>query len=382
MKKKRTVLVTGGCGFIGANFVRLLLANHPGWRLINLDKLTYAGNLQNLEGIEENQQYRFVKGDICDATLIERLFEEEQIDSVVHFAAESHVDRSITGPAAFIQTNIIGTFTLLEAARKYWLGSSRQGREPRFLHVSTDEVYGSLGETGMFTESTPFDPRSPYSASKASSDHLVQAYFHTYGLPVLITNCSNNYGPYQFPEKLIPLVFHNSMTGRTLPVYGDGKNVRDWLYVLDHCEAIVEVLRRGNPGENYNIGGNNEKQNIEVVTLICDTLDRKLGLPESGEPRRKLITYVKDRLGHDRRYAIDACYMEEQFDWKPKVSFEEGIEKTVDWYLANQDWVNSVINGSYRKYYAKMYGEQKTEDRRQRTENRGQKNEDKPYGNS
>lgn len=356
METGRRILVTGGCGFIGANFVRLLLKDHPQWRVINVDKLTYAGNLQNLAGIEEGDHYRFVKADICDSRKMEELFLEEQIDSVVHFAAESHVDRSITGPAAFIQTNIVGTFTLLEAARKSWLTGSWKGQDPCFLHVSTDEVYGSLGETGMFTETTPFDPRSPYSASKASSDHLVNAYFHTYDLPVLITNCSNNYGPYQFPEKLIPLIFHNSMTGKQLPVYGDGKNVRDWLYVKDHCEAIVEVLNKGRAGQSYNIGGNNEKQNLEVVTLICDTLDRKLGLPASGEPRRSLITFVKDRLGHDRRYAIDASYIKEQLGWEPKITFEQGIEKTVDWYLANQEWVESVIDGSYREYYEEMYG--------------------------
>ncbi|MCF8055725.1 MAG: dTDP-glucose 4,6-dehydratase [Desulfocapsa sp.] len=355
MEIERRVLVTGGCGFIGANFVRLLLEEHPTWRVINLDKLTYAGNLQNLTGIEEGECYRFVKEDICDAPAMDELFAAERIDSVVHFAAESHVDRSITGPAAFIQTNIVGTFSLLEAARKSWLGESWHGNDPRFLHVSTDEVYGSLGETGMFTETTPFDPRSPYSASKASSDHLVNAYFHTYGLPILITNCSNNYGPYQFPEKLIPLVFHNAMTGKALPIYGDGKYVRDWLYVKDHCEAIVEVLTKGNIGQSYNIGGNNEKQNLEVVTLICDTLDKKLGLPESGEPRRSLIRFVKDRLGHDRRYAIDASFIKEQLGWEPKVTFEVGVEKTVDWYLANQDWVASVIDGSYREYYKKMY---------------------------
>jgi dTDP-glucose 4,6-dehydratase len=355
MEIERRVLVTGGCGFIGANFVRLLLEDHPTWRVINLDKLTYAGNLENLSGIEEGERYRFVKADICDAAAMEELFSAEQIDSVVHFAAESHVDRSITGPAAFIQTNIVGTFTLLDAARKSWLGGEWQGNDPRFLHVSTDEVYGSLGDSGLFTETTPFDPRSPYSASKASSDHLVNAYLHTYELPVLVTNCSNNYGPYQFPEKLIPLIFHNSMTGKSLPIYGDGKYVRDWLYVKDHCEAIVEVLTKGKIGQSYNIGGNNEKQNLEVVTLICDTLDKKLGLPESGDPRRNLITFVKDRLGHDRRYAIDASFIKAQLGWEPKVTFEEGIEKTVDWYLANQDWVASVIDGSYREYYKKMY---------------------------
>ncbi len=356
IETKRRILVTGGCGFIGANFVRLVLDEYPDWRVINLDKLTYAGNLQNLEGVEESEQYRFVKADICNSEEMEKLFAEEEIDFVVHFAAESHVDRSITGPADFIQTNIVGTFTLLEAARKTWLGGEWKGNDPRFLHVSTDEVYGSLGDTGMFTETTPFDPRSPYSASKASSDHLVNAYLHTYGLPVVITNCSNNYGPYQFPEKLIPLVFHNAMNGKELPIYGDGKYVRDWLYVKDHCEAIAEVLIKGKNGQSYNIGGNNEKQNLEVVTLICDTLDAKNGLPESGEARRNLITFVKDRPGHDRRYAIDASFIKEQLGWEPKVTFEVGIEKTVDWYLDNQDWVESVIDGSYQKYYEKMYG--------------------------
>jgi dTDP-glucose 4,6-dehydratase len=346
--RARKILVTGGCGFIGANFVRLLLEKHPSWRVINLDKLTYAGNLHNLAGIEESDQYRFVKADICDAPAMEKLFVEEQIDSVVHFAAESHVDRSITGPAAFIQTNIVGTFSLLEAARKTWLDGSWKGNEPCFLHVSTDEVYGSLGETGMFTETTSFDPRSPYSASKASSDHLVNAYFHTYGMPILITNCSNNYGPYQFPEKLIPLIFHNSMNGKALPIYGDGKYVRDWLYVKDHCEAIVEVLNKGKAGQSYNIGGNNEKQNLEVVTLICDTLDKKVGLPKSGEPRKNLMVSVEDRLGHDRRYAIDASFIKEHIGWEPKITFGVGIEKTVDWYLANQAWVDAIIDGSYR----------------------------------
>lgn len=357
MKNTRTVLVTGGCGFIGANFVRLLHADYPQWRIINLDKLTYAGNLQNLDGISESDRYRMVKADICDAEHVENIFKEEKVDTVVHFAAESHVDRSITGPADFIRTNIVGTFTLLEAARKYWFSEdTAESEDYCFLHVSTDEVYGSLGETGFFTETTPFDPRSPYSASKASSDHLASAYFHTYGLPVRITNCSNNYGPYQFPEKLIPLVFNNSMHGRELPVYGDGKNIRDWLYVVDHCEAIVEVIKKGVAGKSYNIGGNNEKQNIEVVTTICDLLDGKLGPLANGQPRRSLITYVKDRLGHDRRYAIDATRIREEIGWEPKVSFEAGIAKTLDWYLDNQEWVNSIVDGSYQMYYAKMYG--------------------------
>lgn len=355
MKNRRNVLVTGGCGFIGANFVRLLNTSCPDWRVINLDKLTYAGNLKNLEGVEEGERYRFVKGDICDTSLITQLFIEEKLDTVVHFAAESHVDRSITGPAEFIQTNIVGTFTLLEAARQAWLEGGNKVEQACFLHVSTDEVYGSLGETGYFTEETPFDPRSPYSASKASSDHLASAYFHTYGLPIRITNCSNNYGPYQFPEKLIPLIFNNSSHGKPLPVYGDGKNVRDWLYVQDHCEAIVEVLNRGENGHCYNIGGNNEKQNIEVVTLVCDLLDQKLGLLSSGDPRRSLITYVTDRLGHDRRYAIDATKISTQLGWQPKMTFEQGIEKTIDWYLSNRAWVDEIVNGAYRNYYKTMY---------------------------
>ena len=347
--------MTGGCGFIGANFVRLLHRVRPEWKVINLDSLTYAGNLNNLAGID-GDNYRFVKEDICNSAAISQLFRDEQIDMVVHFAAESHVDRSITGPAAFIETNIQGTFILLEAARKTWLGGLWDGPSPCFLHVSTDEVYGSLGDTGFFTETTAYDPRSPYSASKASSDHLVNAYFHTYGLPARITNCSNNYGPYQFPEKLIPLTLNNAMHGRSLPVYGDGLNIRDWLFVEDHCEAILEVMEHGKNGESYNIGGNNEKHNIEVVNLICDTLDRKVGLMPSGQPRRSLITYVKDRLGHDRRYAIDARKIKEQLGWQPKMTFERGIELTIDWYLSNQQWVASVVDGSYMEYYTKMYG--------------------------
>lgn len=353
----RNILVTGGCGFIGANFVHLIRSTEPQWRIINLDKLTYAGNLNNLDGIEEGYFYRFVKGDICDSSFVEALFVEEKIDTVVHFAAESHVDRSITGPADFIQTNILGTFTLLEAARKSWIESNFLSAAACFLHVSTDEVYGSLGQTGFFTERTPFDPRSPYSASKASSDHLVNAYFHTYDLPVRITNCSNNYGPYQFPEKLIPLVFNNALNEKALPVYGDGKNVRDWLFVQDHCEAIVEVVKKGENGQCYNIGGNNEKQNLEVVTLVCDLLDKKLGRLSSGQPRTSLITFVKDRLGHDRRYAIDATKISEQLGWQPKMTFEEGIEKTIDWYLENRSWVDNIVNGAYLNYYKKMYQE-------------------------
>ncbi len=352
----KRLLVTGGCGFIGSNFVRLALQQLPDCRLVNLDKLTYAGNHENLKDIANDPRYRFVKGDITDGTLLEKLFAEEQIDTVIHFAAESHVDRSITGPAEFIQTNIVGTFTLLEAARKYWLADNKDSSQCRFLHVSTDEVYGSLGDTGYFTEETPYDPRSPYSSSKASSDHLVNAYFHTYGLPILMTNCSNNYGPYHFPEKLIPLILNNALNGKDLPVYGDGKNVRDWLYVVDHCEAILTVVLNGTIGETYNVGGNNEKQNIEIVTTICDLLDQKVGLLPDGEARRTLIRYVTDRPGHDRRYAIDASKIKKELGWSPAVTFEEGILKTVDWYLDNPEWISAVLDGSYQNYYEEMYG--------------------------
>jgi len=342
----KTVLVTGGCGFIGANFIRLLLTEQHQWRVINLDKLTYAGNLQNLEDVSDNSNYRFIHGDICNQSLLDKLFEEEEIDTVVHFAAESHVDRSITGPSEFIRTNITGTFSLLEAAKKYWLEQGKKKAHCRFLHVSTDEVYGSLGETGFFTEQTSYTPRSPYSASKASSDHLVRAYFHTFGLPILITNCSNNYGPYQFPEKLIPLVLNNVKQGKELPVYGDGGNVRDWLYVQDHCEAIIRVLEQGTTGESYNIGGHNEKNNLEIVELLCDMLDIKLGLLPTAEPRRSLITFVKDRPGHDRRYAIDASKIDRELGGTPKCTFEQGIEQTVNWYLTHQAWIGAVIDGS------------------------------------
>ncbi|OQX08896.1 MAG: dTDP-glucose 4,6-dehydratase [Desulfobulbaceae bacterium A2] len=349
---ERRVLVTGGCGFIGVNFVRLVLARRPDWRVINLDKLTYAGNLASLEDVADHPHHRFVHGDICDAALLDRLFAEEQIDLVVHFAAESHVDRSILGPADFISTNVVGTFTLLEAARRHWPEPGGQ----RFLHISTDEVFGSLGASGYFTEETPYDPRSPYSASKASSDHLVRAYHHTYGLPTLITNCSNNYGPYQFPEKLIPLIFRNALQGQPLPVYGDGLNVRDWLYVEDHCAAVLLALEQGRPGQSYNIGGNNEKTNLEVVGLICDLLDRKAAPLAGGVPRRSLITHVRDRLGHDRRYAIDAAKIRRELGWNPATSFAQGIERTVDWYLGHSPWLDSVIDGSYQRYYETMYG--------------------------
>ncbi|MGE4546018.1 MAG: dTDP-glucose 4,6-dehydratase [Pedobacter sp.] len=351
----QNILVTGGSGFIGANFIRLALKSLTDCRIINIDKLTYAGNPANLSDIEEDFRYRFVQSDICDWNLIDSVFSEEQINTVVHFAAESHVDRSIDGPTEFIRTNIVGTFTLLEAARAAWLGQGRDASDCRFLHVSTDEVYGTLGDTGLFTETTPYDPRSPYSASKASSDHLASAYQHTYGLPVIITNCSNNYGPYQFPEKLIPLIINNALLGKDLPVYGDGKNIRDWLYVGDHCQAILTALQKGQVGRTYNVGGNSEKQNIEVVRLICDLLDEMAAPLDSGKSRQELIRFVTDRPGHDRRYAIDASRIRDELGWEPAMTFEEGIRKTVQWYLENRQWSKSILDGSYQQYYEQMY---------------------------
>lgn len=347
----RTILVTGGAGFIGANFVHYWLASHPEDRLVNLDALTYAGNLDNLAGLESNDQYRFVQGSIGDRALLETLFSEEGVGVVVNFAAESHVDRSISGPDAFMQTNILGTFALLEAARTAW-GDRRDSC--RFLHVSTDEVYGSLETTDpAFTETTAFAPNSPYSAAKAASDHLVRAWHHTYGLPTLTTNCSNNYGPYQFPEKLIPLVIINALEGKQLPVYGDGMNIRDWLYVEDHCRGIERVLDGGEPGEVYNIGGCNEWTNIDVVKCVCRTLDE---LAPGDLPREKLIKYVKDRPGHDRRYAIDSSKLMNALDWAPKYQFEAGIRRTVQWYLENSAWVKRARSGEYRDYYQHQYG--------------------------
>jgi len=359
----RKVLITGGAGFIGSNFVLHLSKAAPDARLVVLDKLTYAGNLENLKTLSEGANYRFVRGDINDARLVEGLFAEEGIDTVVNFAAESHVDRSILGPKDFVETNILGTFTLLEAARKHWLALEGGAEGKRFLHVSTDEVYGSLGATGLFTETTAYRPNSPYAASKASSDHLVRAYCHTYGLPAVTTNCSNNYGPYQFPEKLIPLMVINALKGAPLPVYGDGQNVRDWLFVEDHCKAIALVLREGRTGETYNVGGRNEKKNIDIVRTICSLIDERAAkdgrlrqeFPFEGS-RASLIHFVKDRPGHDRRYAIDCTKMENELGWTPGHVFEEGIRKTVDWYIDNRQWWERIISGEYTEYYGLQYG--------------------------
>ena len=348
----KTLFVTGGAGFIGSNFV--LQAVAAGDTVINLDALTYAGNLENLASLSGNPKHEFVQGDIADPALIAWLLAEHKPDAVVHFAAESHVDRSILGPEVFLKTNVFGTFVLLQAALDYWRSLEHEARENfRFLHVSTDEVYGSLAPSDpAFREDTPYQPNSPYSASKAGSDHLVRAWFHTYGLPVLTTNCSNNYGPFQFPEKLIPLMIHNALAGKSLPVYGDGLNVRDWLYVEDHCEAIMTVLEGGRVGETYNVGGLNEQTNISVVTTLCAILDR---LKPSSAPHAPLITYVKDRPGHDRRYAIDCAKIHAELNWQPRESFETGLEKTVAWYLANQPWVEHVTSGAYRNWVDKNY---------------------------
>jgi dTDP-glucose 4,6-dehydratase len=353
------ILVTGGCGFIGSNFVRRVLTGTDHIHVINLDLLTYAGNLANLADVQKDfpERYRFIRGDISDKELVQRIFKTSPIDGVVHFAAESHVDRSILGPEAFVQTNICGTFNLLETCRRFWLSSPRETlQEKRFLHISTDEVYGSLGSAGYFTEHTPYDPSSPYSATKAASDHLARAYFRTYGLPTLITNCSNNYGPYQFPEKLIPLMITNAVNGLELPVYGDGGNVRDWLHVEDHCAALQVVLEKGIPGESYNIGGLCEKKNLDLVHFICDFLDERLG-PFKGLPRRTLIRFVTDRLGHDRRYAMDASKITKELGWHSATPFEQGLRQTIEWYLANPDWVEAILDGSYMNYYKKQYGE-------------------------
>lgn len=346
----KTLLITGGAGFIGSHVVRLFVNKYPDYRIVNLDVLTYAGNLENLKDIEDAPNYAFVKADICDAEAMSKLFADWKFDGVIHLAAESHVDRSITDPNAFIMTNVMGTANLLNAARTSWKDNF-DGK--CFYHVSTDEVYGSLGDTGFFLETTPYDPQSPYSASKAASDHIVRAYGNTYGLPFVISNCSNNYGPNQFPEKLIPLFINNIRNSKPLPVYGDGKYTRDWLYVVDHARAIDNVYHKGRNGETYNIGGFNEWQNIELVKLMCREVDKQLGNP--GGTAEKLITYVKDRPGHDRRYAIDANKIKNELGWQPSVTFEQGLAKTVEWYLQNEEWLNHVTTGDYQKYYQEQY---------------------------
>jgi dTDP-glucose 4,6-dehydratase len=347
---KKTLVITGGAGFIGSHVVRLFVNKYPDYDIINLDALTYAGNLENLTDVQDKPNYRFVKGDITDTAFINELFQTNQVDGVVHLAAESHVDRSILDPMAFIYTNIIGTVTLLNAAKAAWAGNY-EGK--LFYHVSTDEVYGSLGETGYFTEETRYDPHSPYSASKASSDHMVRAYHDTYGIPVVISNCSNNYGSHHFPEKLIPLFINNIRNNKPLPVYGNGQNTRDWLWVNDHARAIDVIFHKGKVGDTYNIGGFNEWKNLDLVKLLCRIMDNKLGRAE-GESE-KLITYVKDRAGHDLRYAIDSSKLKSELGWEPSVQFEEGLEKTVDWYLANQPWLDHVTSGAYKAYYETQY---------------------------
>ena len=351
-----TVLVTGGAGFIGSNFVHAWLAQHDEV-LVNLDKLTYAGNLRNLRALAGDRRHHFVQGDIGDTTLVSQLLATHQPRAVLHFAAESHVDRSIHGPMDFIQTNVVGTFKLLESVRAYWAGLDDQAKQDfRFLHVSTDEVYGSLApDAPAFSETNLYEPNSPYSASKAASDHLVRAWHHTYGLPVLTTNCSNNYGPYHFPEKLIPLVIHNALADKPLPIYGDGQQVRDWLYVEDHCKALMRVLQDGRLGETYNVGGWNEKPNIEVVRTLCSLLD-ELQPRDDGQSYATQMTFVKDRLGHDRRYAIDARKLERELGWRPEETFESGLRKTVQWYLGHGDWVEEVTSGSYRAWIGQNYG--------------------------
>jgi dTDP-glucose 4,6-dehydratase len=352
--------VTGGAGFIGTNFVRYVLGERPGWHIVDLDLLTYAGNPKNFEDLDpgEGARHRLIQGDIRDGALLESLFSRHGFSGVVHFAAESHVDRSILGPENFVETNVLGTFRLLDASLRAWEARGRP-ETFRFLHISTDEVYGSLGPTGAFTEESRYDPSSPYSASKAASDHLVKAYFRTYGLPTLITNCSNNFGPYQFPEKLIPLMILNAVECKPLPVYGDGRNVRDWLFVLDHCEAILRAFEKGIPGETYNIGGGAERENLEVVRLICDGVDKRLGR-QQGESRSRLIRHVPDRPGHDRRYAIDASKIRHQLGWAPAHRFEEALELTVDWYLGHKGWVDSVSTGEYRQWIRQNYEERES----------------------
>lgn len=344
------ILITGGAGFIGSHVVRLMVNKYPNYSIYNLDKLTYAGNLENLKDLEGKPNYHFIKGDITDVSFTDKLFSENDFDSVIHLAAESHVDRSISHPLEFVMTNVVGTVALLNAAKKAW---QRNYDKKRFYHVSTDEVYGSLGTSGLFSETTKYDPHSPYSASKASSDHFVRAYHDTYGLDIVISNCSNNYGTHQFPEKLIPLLIHNIRNSQPLPVYGKGENIRDWLFVEDHALAIDLILHKGKSGETYNIGASNEWKNIDLIRFLCKTMDVKMGR-EIGTSER-LITFVKDRAGHDLRYAIDASKMKNELGWKPSVSFEEGLEKTVDWYMKNRSWMERVTSGEYQKYYENQY---------------------------
>jgi len=350
MEFSKTIGITGGAGFIGSHVVRFLLKKYPFYRIVNIDALTYAGNLENLKDVDKLPNYIFEQADICDAERIDALFKNYGFNAIIHLAAESHVDRSIMDPLAFVRTNVVGTGILLNACRTYWGG---EFKDKLFYHVSTDEVYGSLGPTGFFTEETPYDPRSPYSASKASSDHLVMAYYHTYNLPVVISNCSNNYGSHHFPEKLIPLIINNIRHRQPLPVYGKGENVRDWLWVEDHARAIDIIFHKGTRGEKYNIGGLNEWKNIDLVRLLCSIMDSKLGRP-AGQSEQ-LITFVKDRAGHDLRYAIDASKLTRELGWKPSLQFQEGLKKTVDWYLQNEEWVNHITSGQYQQYYNQQY---------------------------
>jgi dTDP-glucose 4,6-dehydratase len=353
-QEPRRLLITGGAGFIGSNFVHHWCEHYKSDRVVVLDALTYAGNRNTLKELEGLENFRFVQGDICDRALVDTLLSEEAIDTVAHFAAESHVDRSILGPDAFVRTNVVGTFTLLESFRNHW--ARRGGKNSdRFLHVSTDEVYGTLGpDDHPFTETTPYAPNSPYSASKAGSDHLARAYYHTYGVPTIITNCSNNYGPYHFPEKLIPLMCINILLGKPLPVYGDGQNIRDWLYVRDHCSALDVVIHKGVPGETYNVGGNNEVKNLDLVHMLCDLMD-ELAPNLPVKPAKELITFVKDRPGHDRRYAIDATKIKTELGWSPSVTVEEGLRQTIKWYLTHEDWWRPLLSKEYQEYYARVY---------------------------
>ena len=347
----KTILITGGAGFIGSHVVRLFVNKYPDYQIVNLDALTYAGNLENLDDIAGKPNYTFVKGDITDMDAMQSLFATHQFDGVIHLAAESHVDRSITDPLAFVRTNIFGTVNLLHCAKETWK-NSMEGK--RFYHISTDEVYGSLDNDGFFVETTPYDPRSPYSSSKASSDHLVRAYHHTYRLPIVVSNCSNNYGSHQFPEKLIPLSINNIKRNKPIPVYGKGENIRDWLFVKDHAAAIDLIFHKGKNGETYNIGGNNEWTNIALIQLLCEIMDKKLGREKGASAR--LITYVTDRAGHDLRYAIDSSKLQRELGWKPSLQFAEGLEKTVDWYLVNETWLENIVNGAYQSYYERQYG--------------------------